>query len=67
MNADVDPIVFNGKPLTFESLARIGARLAPMAADPAALERVRKSRKVVEDRIAQGLPVYGSTTGVGAM
>lgn len=65
--ATTDPIVFNGKPLSFASLARIGAREATMEADPAALNRVRTARAVVEDRIAQGLPVYGSTTGVGAM
>ena len=62
-----DSIVFNGKPLTFETLARVGARTIHIAADPVSLDKVRKSRKVVEDRIAQGLPVYGSTTGVGAM
>jgi histidine ammonia-lyase len=66
MNSD-DPIVFNGKPLTFGTLARVGCRDARIEADPAALERVRSARAVVEDRIDRGLPVYGSTTGVGAM
>ena len=67
MTSDPDLIVFDGKPLTFSALARIGARAATMAADPAALERVRAARAVVEDRIERGLPVYGATTGVGAM
>lgn len=38
-----------------------------LAADPAALARVGAARQVVEDRIAAGRPVYGATTGVGAM
>jgi histidine ammonia-lyase len=67
MNIHVDPIIFNGKPLTFETLARVGARGVRITADPVSLDKVRKSRMVVEERIAQGVPIYGSTTGVGAM
>lgn len=62
-----DPIVLDGKPLSFKNIARIGARASGIGPDPAALERVRKSRAVVEDRIDRGIPVYGATTGVGAM
>jgi histidine ammonia-lyase len=62
-----EPIVLSGKPLSFNSIARIGARMATLEADARALERVRASRAVVVDRIDRGLPVYGSTTGVGAM
>jgi histidine ammonia-lyase len=62
-----EPIILSGKPLTFDSLARIGARSATLTADANALTRVRSSRAVVEDRLEQGLPIYGTTTGVGAM
>src|SRR5690606_9323393 len=40
---------------------------APLVADPAAMQRVAEARVVVETAIADGQPVYGSTTGVGAM
>jgi histidine ammonia-lyase len=60
-------IVLNGKPMRFVDFTHIGARVADLVADPAALERVRQARAVVEARIEAGLPVYGSTTGVGAM
>jgi len=60
-------IRLNGKPLSFADIARIGARRARLVADEAALERVAAARIVVEDAIAAGQPVYGSTTGVGAM
>jgi histidine ammonia-lyase len=57
----------SGKPLTFGDLARIGQRLTRLSAAEAAMVRVDAARKVVEDKIARGEPVYGATTGVGAM
>jgi len=67
MTAPVSVIQLDGSPLTFAQLSRIGAALAVPIADEAALERVRRAREVLEARIAAGLPVYGATTGVGAM
>jgi histidine ammonia-lyase len=67
MTTTPNSIVFTGKPLSFSVLARIGTRSATVEADPAALERVRRARTVVDDRIEKGIPIYGSTTGVGAM
>lgn len=61
------PIILNGKPLSFADIAMIGARKTHLLADRAAMERVRKAREIIEDAIANGQPVYGSTTGVGAM
>jgi len=61
------PITLHGAPLSFSEIARIGSRGAPLRADPGAMERVRAARDVVETAIAAGRPVYGSTTGVGAM
>jgi histidine ammonia-lyase len=67
MNAATATIRLEGKPLSFADLVRIGARRAGIAADEAALERVAKARDVIEDAIEAGQPVYGATTGVGAM
>ncbi|HEY8577688.1 MAG TPA: aromatic amino acid lyase [Devosia sp.] len=61
------PISLHGKPLSFADIARIGRREAQLVADPAAMQRVRTAREAVEAAIASGQPVYGSTTGVGAM
>lgn len=61
------PITLSGKPMSFADIARIGARKAPLVADAEALQRVAQARIVVEEAIAAGQPVYGSTTGVGAM
>lgn len=61
------PIILDGSPLTFGNLARIGARAATLVPDDEAMRRVDAARKVVDDKIARGEPVYGTTTGVGAM
>jgi histidine ammonia-lyase len=62
-----DTVTLDGKPLSLGTLARIGARRVALSADAEAMSRVDIARRVVEERIASGLPVYGSTTGVGAM
>lgn len=67
MQHPVSPLVLNGQPLSFANLARIGQRAATLKADEAAMARVDAARKVVDERIARGEPVYGATTGVGAM
>jgi len=67
MTAPVSVIKLDGKPLTFAHMARIGAAMAVPIADQDSLEKVAAARIVLEDRIASGHPVYGATTGVGAM
>lgn len=62
-----EPIILDGQPLSFGLLARIGQRAVSLQADDAAMLRVDAARKVVDDKIARGEPVYGATTGVGAM
>ncbi|MGV3489749.1 MAG: aromatic amino acid lyase [Devosia sp.] len=57
----------SGQPLTFADLARIGQRATELSAEPAAMARVDAARAVLEAKIARGEPVYGATTGVGAM
>ena len=62
-----DTITLDGKPLSFAKLTQIGARSVTLEPDSAAMARVDASRKVVDDRLARGEPVYGANTGVGAM
>ncbi|WP_011581946.1 MULTISPECIES: aromatic amino acid ammonia-lyase [Chelativorans] len=56
-----------GKPFSFAQLASIAAGKVELTADDEAMRRVRAARRVLEDHIAAGHPVYGATTGVGAM
>lgn len=67
MNLRSAPITLSGKPLSFADIARIGGRKAPLVADGEAMERVANARHIIEEAMAHGQPVYGSTTGVGAM
>jgi histidine ammonia-lyase len=66
-HSPADTLSLDGKPMSFASLARVGARAVSLAADAAAMARVDASRKVVEEKIARGEAVYGANTGVGAM
>lgn len=62
-----EPVILDGSPLDFATLTRVARKTTHVAADAEALERVRAAREVLVDAIASGRPVYGSTTGVGAM
>lgn len=57
----------SGSPMCFSMMARIGARQAVVRADAAGLDRVASAYEDVEAAIRAGVPVYGATTGVGAM
>ncbi|WP_276120836.1 aromatic amino acid lyase [Pararhizobium qamdonense] len=67
MHASVKAIVLNGNPLDFSTLERIGSGLFVPAVAEQSFERVEVAHKVIADRIAMGLPVYGANTGVGSM
>ena len=67
MHASVKTIVLSGKPLDFATLERIGSgRAVPVVADRS-FARVEAAHRIIADRIAMGLPVYGANTGVGSM
>ncbi|MFB9949890.1 aromatic amino acid ammonia-lyase [Rhizobium puerariae] len=61
------PIELTGQPIGFAELLLIGRGGAQVAAAPEGLARVQAARSVVEQAMAAGMPVYGATTGVGAM
>lgn len=63
----VAPVILTGAPLDFADLARIAGGAVPVTAAEDALERVRRGRSALEAAITAGVPVYGTTTGVGAM
>lgn len=65
--ASAEPVILDGSPLDFATLTRIARKTTHVAADGEALDRVREARLVLEAAIESGRPVYGSTTGVGAM
>lgn len=62
-----DPVILDGSPLDFADLTYIARRTSPIRATRAAMQRVEEARQVLLDAIDSGRPVYGATTGVGAM
>jgi histidine ammonia-lyase len=59
-------IQLDGSSLTIEQLLRIADEREPVALAPAARERVRASRAVVERRALSDEPAYGINTGFGS-
>jgi len=60
-------IILDGEQLTIEQVLAVANRNEPVSLHPQAIERMRRSRAVVE-RLASGdAPVYGVNTGVGQL
>ncbi len=57
----------NGQPIGFAKMAEIGSGRAHVRASAEGMERVSAAREILEKAMADGVPVYGATTGVGAM
>ncbi|HUF13137.1 MAG TPA: histidine ammonia-lyase [Longimicrobiales bacterium] len=57
-----------GEDLTLEDVGRVAGAAPPrVELDPAALERVRAARAVIDRAVAEQRVVYGVTTGFGAL
>ena len=63
----VEQVVLTGADLTVEQVEAVARHGAVATLDEAALARMRGSRAVVDELVAEGAVVYGVTTGVGAM
>jgi len=58
-------VEIDGHALTVHQLVRVARAGERVALAGAAMETMRRARRVVEDRLASGEPVYGLNTGVG--
>jgi histidine ammonia-lyase len=58
-------IVLNGSGLTIEKLARIARGDEPVSLEDAALERIRRCRTVLEEKLGAREIMYGVNTGIG--
>lgn len=58
-------IQLDGESLTLEQLEAVVRTGEQAAAAPNAIERVARSREVIEDKVKKGTRVYGVTTGFG--
>ena len=62
----MEELELDGTGLTVTALARAARGGLRLRLAPDGLERMRRSRALVEEAIAQHIPVYGVTTGLGA-
>ncbi len=67
MKHSTDAIELSGQPIGFARLAEIGAGRTRVLASAEGMARVEAARRVLDEALARGEPVYGATTGVGAM
>lgn len=59
------PIVLDGSSLTIEKLNAIARQGEQVALDPAALERIKVCRAMLEEKLAAKEIMYGTNTGIG--
>lgn len=59
------PIRLDGSSLTIEKLVQIARFGEKVELDPAALERIRACRAVLEEKLAAHETMYGTNTGIG--
>jgi histidine ammonia-lyase len=62
-----DAVTLTGKDLDADAVWRIGVDRAPVALDAGALAAVERNRSGLDEAIARGDPIYGVTTGLGAL
>ncbi|MEM1199232.1 MAG: aromatic amino acid lyase [Pseudomonadota bacterium] len=60
-------LALDGRSLTCESLEAASHGRPQITLAPEGLARMAASRAIIEDRIARKIPVYGITTGLGAL
>jgi len=58
-------IMLDGRSLTIEKLVRIAREGETVALDPAALERIRLCRAMLEEKLEAREIMYGTNTGIG--
>lgn len=67
MSIDLKTVTIGEGPVTLEQLQLVAEGLGHLKLGEQALEKIRVSRAHLLRHLAQGRPVYGSNTGVGAL
>ncbi|MDI5980903.1 tyrosine 2,3-aminomutase [Amycolatopsis magusensis] len=61
------PVTFDGESLDIAGVRRVAAREVLCTVSPESMAKAATSRKIFEETVNQGAPVYGVTTGYGEM
>lgn len=62
-----DPVVLDGNHLTLEQVADVARDFRMVTLNPDAVEKMAKSRTLVDKWVAEGKPIYGINTGFGSL
>ncbi len=62
---DKKSLTINGERLSVEGVVRVARNYEPVNVDPQAVERIKRSRDMLEELVAKEAVVYGITTGFG--
>ena len=60
-------VVLDGVSLSLDQVVAVARQGGRVALAPAAIDRMRRSRRVLEQAGAEGTPIYGFSTGAGAL
>lgn len=63
----MDPVVVGAGPLSIEDVAAVARHGAPVQLAPRALDAIETARARIDELAASGRPVYGVSTGFGAL
>jgi histidine ammonia-lyase len=63
----MDVLNLDGQPLSLAQIESVSIASVTVAIAPSALERVRRSRRLIEEILAAGQTVYGVNTGFGKL
>ena len=58
-------VVLDGNSLSIEQICAVARHGAAVVVDPAAREKMQRSRALIERYVAEGVAIYGVTTGIG--
>lgn len=62
-----DPVVLNGESLTLEQVVEVARGFRMAVLSPEAVEKMARSRAVVDRWVAEEKPIYGINTGFGSL
>ncbi|MGI0055317.1 MAG: histidine ammonia-lyase [Thermoplasmata archaeon] len=62
-----EPLAIDGRSLTLEGFLAVARANREVALDPGARTSLERSRRAVEEAVRRGAPIYGVTTGFGAL
>ena len=63
----MEKVIINGADLTLEEVVRVAREYAEVEIDDSAIEKIKASRKIVDDIVEQERVVYGVNTGFGSL